>query len=256
MVGCTLMSHKASSVPRIGIPYRTRKEEVTGDADLYGNYLSAARSAGSEPVPVSLRLSTSELHAALGRLDAFILPGSPADVHPSLFKAAAHPDCSLSDPRREATDFALLEHALAEHKAVLAICYGLQTLNVFLGGTLLQDISTEIQTEIQHSWPDHKGDEPHHSVIFEPESRLRNMAVAREAVVNSSHHQSVLGPGRHLRIVARAKDGITEAVEWTGNAAWVMGVQWHPERMAGTDPLAQALFRSLVAAARKEPAQA
>lgn len=255
MVGCTLMSHQATSVPRIGIPYRTRKEELTCDVSSYGNYLVAARSAGAEPVPVSLRLSTNELHAALRPLDAFILPGSPADIHPSLFKATAHPDCSISDPRREATDFALLEHALAEHKPVLAICYGLQSLNVFLGGTLIQDISTEVQTEIQHSWPDHKGDEPHHSVIFEIESQLARMAAAREAVVNSSHHQSILGPGRGLRIVARAKDGITEAVEWTGHAGWVMGVQWHPERMAGTDPLAQALFRSLVAAARNEPAQ-
>jgi putative glutamine amidotransferase len=250
------MSNEATGVPRIGVPYRTRKEELTGDMSWYDNYLAAARSAGAEPIPVSLRLRTNELHAALRRLDAFILPGSPADVHPSLFKAEAHPDCSLSDPRREATDFALLEHALAEHKPILAICYGLQSLNVFLGGTLIQDISTEIPTEIQHSWPDHKGDEPHHSVTFQPQSRLASLAEAREAVVNSSHHQSILRPGRGLRIVASAKDGITEAVEWTGQPDWVMGVQWHPERMAGTDPLAQALFRSLVRAVHREPVQA
>ncbi len=71
--------------------------------------------------------------------------------------------------------------------------------------------------------------------------------------MNSSHHQSVLEAGRGLRIVARAADGVIEGVEWTGDANWVTGVQWHPERMAETDSLAKILFRDLVAAARRAP---
>ena len=89
-----------------------------------------------------------------------------------------------------------------------------------------------------------------------PDRSSRNCAGSTEARVNSSHHQSVKEPGRGLRIVAHAPDGVIEAVEWTGDSNWVIGVQWHPERMAPTDALAQALFRSLVsaAAARKTPA--
>ena len=71
--------------------------------------------------------------------------------------------------------------------------------------------------------------------------------------MNSSHHQAVLEPGKGLRIVARAPDGVVEAVEWTGDANWIIGVQWHPERMVGNDELARALFRELVASARKAP---
>ena len=82
---------------------------------------------------------------------------------------------------------------------------------------------------------------------------MAESARAMEAMVNSSHHQSILEPGRGLRIVARTADGVIEGVEWTGDANWVTGVQWHPERMVETDSLAQVLFRDLVAMARRAP---
>jgi putative glutamine amidotransferase len=252
------MSPEANLKPRVGIPYRTRKEELTGDFDKLEKYIQAVRQADGVPVPISLGLSLQHLEKIARTLDAVLLTGSPADVEPSLFRAARHAECAEADPDRERTDFALLEHALSEHKPILAICFGIQSLNVFLGGTLVQDIPSELGTQIQHDWENEQDQpEPFHAASIEPGSRLAQMAGASEAVVNSSHHQSVLEPGRELRVVSRAPDGVVEAVEWTGGANWVMGVQWHPERMAETDPLAQALFRDLVAAAgvRKTPAR-
>ena len=158
-----------------------------------------------------------------------------------------------ADSDRERTDFALLEHAFAEHKPVLAICYGVQSMNVFLGGTLIQDIPSALHTPIQHPWSnrDKGAPEPFHAAEIESGSRLRELAGADEVGINSSHHQSILDPGRNLRIVARAPDGVVEAVEWTGDSNWVTGVQWHPERMAESDPLSQRLFGTLMEVARK-----
>ncbi len=249
------MASGTSQKIRIGIPYRTRKEELTGDRAKYDRYVEAVRQAGGEPVEVSLALSPGELKSLERSLDAVVLTGSPADVDPSLYRARRHPAAADADPDRERTDFALLEHAIAEHKPVLAICYGTQSLNVFLGGTLIQDIPSELHTEIQHPWSSRdKGvPEPFHTAKIEPGSRLRELAAADEVRVNSSHHQSILEPGRNLRVVARAADGVIEGVEWTGDSNWVTGVQWHPERMVESDSLAQRLFASLVAAARATP---
>jgi putative glutamine amidotransferase len=246
------MVSESSQVPRVGIPYRTRKEELTGDREKYERYCEGVRRAGGEPVEISLALSPDELKEIAHALDAIVLPGSPADVEPTHFHAARHPECGEPDPKREGTDFALLKQAFAEHKSVLAICFGVQSLNVFLGGSLIQDIPSEVQTEIQHKWE--KGtSEPFHLVRIEPGSRLAQLVGQKEVNVNSSHHQSVLDLGHDLRVSAHAPDGVIEAVEWTGDSNWVTGVQWHPERMIDADSLAQALFRELVKAAHKAP---
>jgi putative glutamine amidotransferase len=240
---------------RVGIPYRTRKEELSNKRDAYDKYVAAVESQGAEAVEISLGLSAAELQHLAQTLDAVVLPGSPADLEPSLFHAARHAKTAESDADRERTDFALLGHAITEHKPVLAICYGVQSLNVFLGGPLVQDIPSAIHTEIQHAWTGHKDDEPHHDISIDAGSRLAQLAGATTAGVNSSHHQSVLQPGTNLRAVAHAADGVIEAVEWTGDANWIVGVQWHPERMVASDELARSLFHELVAAAaaRKAP---
>jgi len=249
------MSPAPATKIRVGIPYRTKKEELSNKRDAYDKYVLAVAGSAAEPVEISLGLTPEELRDLALTLDAVVLTGSPADVEPSLFHAARHPNTAEPDAARERTDFALLDHAVTEQKPVLAICYGVQSLNVFLGGPLVQDIPSEIPTKIQHAWVGHEGPEPHHDVTFEPNSRLAQIAGANQARVNSSHHQSVLRPGRDLRVVAHAPDGVIEAVEWTGDANWIVGVQWHPERMVATDVFAQALFRKLAAAAivRKAP---
>src|SRR5580698_5412448 len=247
------MGTESSQKPLVGIPYRTKKEEVTGNRLKYETYADAVRGAGGDPVEISLGLPRDELKRLAGTLDGVVLPGSPADVEPSLFHALRHPECAESDPDRERTDFALLENAFAEHKPVLAICYGIQSLNVFLGGSLVQDIPSELHSPIEHQWHGSKQGtpEPFHAVRIESGSHLKQIAGADDARVNSSHHQSIFDLGRNLRVAARAPDDVVEAVEWTGDSNWVIGVQWHPERMISTDPLAKGLFANLVAAARK-----
>jgi putative glutamine amidotransferase len=247
------MSAEKAPKPRVGIPYRTRKEELSNRREAYDKYIAAVQAAGAEPVEISLALSTPELFKLAENLDAIVLPGSPADVGPSRFHAARHPKSAEADTHREATDFALLDHAIADHKPVLAICYGVQSLNVHQGGSLVQDIPSELHTQIQHSWPGHTGPEPHHEVTLDEGSHLAQLAGAHKTFVNSSHHQAVLEPGENLKIISRAPDRVVEAVEWTGDANWIVGVQWHPERMTATDKLARALFRELVMAARKAP---
>lgn len=252
------MSQKTAQPPRIGIPYRTRKEELTGDFAKLEKYVLAARAAGAEPVVLSLGFSAPHIEKIASTLDGILLTGSPADIVPSRFGARRHPECADPDSDRERTDFALLDHAFAEQKPVLAICYGIQSLNVYLGGTLVQDIPSEVSTSIEHDWPgDAERDaDLFHTAQIEPGSRLASMAQAAEVQINSSHHQAILEPGRGLRVVSRAPDGVVEAAEWTGDSNWVMGVQWHPERTVQTHPLSQVLFRDLVAAARPAKARA
>lgn len=249
------MSVENNHVLRVGIPYRTRKEELNGERAKFERYVQAVRRTGSEPVEISLGLSAEELKKLAQTLDAIVLTGSPADVEPSLYRAARNPKSAEADPDRERTDFALLDHAFTEHKPVLAICYGMQSLNVFLGGSLIQDIPAELPTKIQHPWigREQGAPEPIHLVRFQPGARLAQLAGANEATVNSSHHQAVREPGRNLRVGANAIDGVIEGVEWIGDTNWVTGVQWHPERMAETDSLSQNLFRDLVTAARRAP---
>jgi len=244
------ISERQSS-PRVGVPYRTHDEEVRGVREKYNFYLNSITRAGGVPVEISLRLPVQELQTLVRSLDAIVLPGSPADVNPSLYHEHHRRESADADPNRERTDVALLEHTFAAGKPVLAICYGVQILNVYLGGSLIQDIASELHSPIEHAWKgrDEGRPEPYHSARAEGNSRLAKLAGASEVSVNSSHHQSVGEPGKGLRVVAHAQDGVVEAVEWTADGNWVTGVQWHPERMTD-DALAQALFGELIAAAR------
>ncbi len=250
-----LMRQDGSFNPRIGLPYRTRKEELAGEFAKIEPYTHSLRAAGAEPVVLSLGLSVDHLEKIAATLDGVLLTGSPADVDPSRFSAARHSEASDPDPHREGTDWALLRHCFGEQKPLLAICYGIQSLNVFLGGALVQDIPSELKTSIDHETSNEKlAPEVFHTVAFAADSKLAILArTTGEVRVNSSHHQSIREAGRELRVIARAPDGVVEAVEWTGDANWVVGVQWHPERMAVTDPLGQSLFKGLVQAARNVP---
>lgn len=250
-----LMRDEGSTKPRIGVPYRTKKEQVTGDRGKIHRYLKAVQLGGGEPVEIPLDLAPLELRRLAATLDGTVLSGSPADVDPAVFQASPHAKTASPDRDRERTDFALIEHCLGEKKPILAICYGIQSLNVFLGGTLVQDIPSELRSAVEHDVEsDHGSPETFHDVRIEAGSRLAELAHGSpEARVNSSHHQAVLAPGRNLRVTARAADGVIEAMEGTSDEQWVTAVQWHPERMVETDSLALSLFRSLAAAARKAP---
>ena len=245
------MTPNGPNRPRIGIPWRTSQEEVAENLPKMRNYMDAVQEAGGEPILLSLSHPES-LAAELGELEGFVLPGSPADVNPAEYGQSNHGKSEPADLPREDTDRGILSHAFALQKPVLAICYGCQLLNVFLGGTLIQDLRGETGTRIAHRKKDEVPEppsDPVHEVRFTTGSQMAKWAGATHAMVNSSHHQSIDKPGRLLRITGQAPDGIIEAVEWTGDANWVIGVQWHPERMRG-DALAERLFSELVAAAK------
>ncbi len=250
------MTLTGASAPRIGVPWRSREEEQRGARRSLELYLDAVRRAGGEPVEISLTLVESGRLTALAEtLEGLLLPGSPADVDPSWYHAERSPHCGPRDAFREQTDFALLDAACAMHKPVLAICYGLQSLNVFKGGRLLQDIATEVPGALQHDWKRSTGaPEPHHPVELVADSRLAELLGSGTKQVNSSHHQAVAVVGRDLRTVGWAPDGVVEAVEGTAAEHWVIGVQWHPERMP-ENPLTRALFAAFVNAARQMSAQ-
>ena len=240
------MSRTENQRPRVGISFRTFAEEQAGRGP--DRYAAAITAAGGEPVLLSLGLSPERLLELAHLLDAFVLPGAPADVDPQWYHAPRHERCGVADPRRDQTDFTLLDVALTEGKPVLGICFGAQSLNVYLGGTLVQDIPSQVDTNIKHDWSDRKqgAPEPHHDIRLEAESRLAKLASVDRIQVNSSHHQAILRAGRDLRVAALAPDAIIEAVEGIG-ASWLTGVQWHPERSPG-DALSVALFRDLIAA--------
>lgn len=246
--------------PRVGIPYRLAGEERAGDREEIQPYVNAVEAAGGEPRVISLLLSPDELNRLCAELDALVLPGSPADIDPARYGATARPETAEADPRREQTDTALLDWAFRAAKPVLGICYGTQLLNVYCGGTLVQDIRGELRSSLTHEWAKKSGaPEPHHPVRLVPGSLLAKLAETGDAIVNSSHHQSIRRLGRGLRVTAKAPDGVVEAVELESAAHWVVGAQWHPERQRNLMPgkadsgsrLAAALFGSLVHAARE-----
>ena len=221
------------------------------------NYFEAVRRAGGEPTEVSLSQSAEKLAAQIARLDGFVLPGSPADVEPLRYGAARHEKTKTLDPARDQTDSVILDHAIAEHKPVLAICYGCQILNVHQKGTLVQDIPVERPGKEVHGNTDlaagvKKGD-AEHDATFAAGSRLAKLAGSERAHINSSHHQAIDKAGDGLRVTARSSEGIVEGVELEGAGQWVVGVQWHPERMP-EDAFAQKIFGDFVAAVERSRA--
>lgn len=248
------MSPEIEQKPRVGIPWRTREEERQQNVEKLNYYFAAVRRAGGEPVHVSLDLNAAELKKQAAGLDGFVLPGSPADVDPARYGETRHPKTVNLDADRDQTDSVLLDHALAAHKPVLAICYGCQILNVHQGGTLVQDIPSERPGTEAHGKTDlaagaTKSDLEHNATLAAG-SQLGRLAGAEHVRINSSHHQSIERPGEKLRVTARGTDGIIEGVELESPEDWVVGVQWHPERMPD-DSFAQKLFAEFVGAARK-----
>ncbi len=203
--------------------------------------------AGGEPVRIPLDRPPAEVMKLVERCDAVLLPGSKADVDPAKYSAQRDPHTAAADPGRDHVDEMLLQDAYNMRKPILGICYGLQILNVYRSGTLLQHIESAINHEAGRSIP------IAHSVGIVPRSKLADILGTgdRPLDVNSSHHQSANLVGDGLRTVARSLDGIVEAVEGTDPDHFVLAVQWHPERSVEQDEHSRAIFSAFVEAARE-----
>ncbi len=143
-------SGSSDSPLRIGIPWRTTKEQHQGERKKLNYYFEAVKKAGAEPIDIRLNQPSVELQAQLSELDGFVLPGSPADVDPALYGSPKHHKTNQIDDNRDRTDMAILDHAFKSGKPVLAICFGCQLLNVHQKGTLIQDLGSERPQSVAH----------------------------------------------------------------------------------------------------------
>lgn len=239
----------SQSKPRIAIPVPTSGNPAYNDR-CWPQYAAAVEAVGGEAVRVALDQPPAEAARLVSTCSGVLLPGSPADVHTQKYGQEAQPETAPPDQAREATDELLLQDAFNLRKPLLGVCFGLQMMNVWRGGTLVQHLATG-----QGHAPASGAPPLMHELEISPEAALlRSFFRGGEApTINSSHHQAVDSPGDGLRIAARATgDSVVEAVEALDpNEQFVLGVQWHPERSFMTDEPSREIFTALVAAAHR-----
>jgi putative glutamine amidotransferase len=236
------------SKPRILIPEPTSNDPEYNQRGWH-QYAAAVEQAGGVPVAVPLHASQEEQAQLIASAQGVLLPGSHADINPEKWNEPLDPKSAPADPLREAADELLLQDAFNLQKPIFGICYGMQSMNVWRGGSLIQDLTTPVN----HAPGRHIAEA--HAIAVTPGSRLGSLMEAAQSaispvLVNSSHHQAVSRVGDQLQPVATSPlDGTVEAVEGAGGAPFVLGVQWHPERTCDSSPLSRELFRAFVEAA-------
>ncbi len=247
-----------SPVPRIAIPEPTSTDAAYNQRSL-PQYIHAIKAAGGIAIPIGLLESPASQVRILASCSAILLPGSPADVDPTRYGQEAVPATAARDVAREAADDLLLRDAFAQEKPVLGICFGLQSLNVWRRGSLIQDLphAPEAGAAVPGSIVNHEpGREVQnaHPVLVTPGSRLSRLKGGPEDLtlsVNSSHHQAIDHPGEQLVVAAISPvDGVIEALEGTEPRQFVVAVQWHPERSYESSDASRALFAAFMEAAR------
>jgi putative glutamine amidotransferase len=259
--------------PRIAVPVPQSFDEDYVRRSL-PQYEEAVRMAGGEPVAIPLEGTPADIMKHIKRCDGVLLPGSAADVDPAKYDAARASHTADADAKRDTVDELLLQDAYNMRKPILGICYGLQILNVYRSGTLVQHIESAVNHEAGRKVP------VAHTVEIDPGSRLAEIVESQQGAagsraetfptctdgtsetralplaVNSSHHQSADVIGDGLRIVASCPDDhVIEALEGTSPDHFVLAVQWHPERSVDDDEPSRRIFRALVEAAKKKHQQ-
>ena len=242
--------------PIIGIPTQTLHamdgipEALPESWVMNQRYSRVVASAGGLPVMIPLLDDEATLRALYDRLDGLLLPGG-LDLDPATYGEPRRPDCGRVDPDRDRVELQFARWAVAEGKPVFGLCRGLQIVNVALGGTLYQDIASQLTGAIKHDYFPTAGysrDHLAHEVTVSSGSRLGSVVGAAPLRVNSMHHQAVkdLAPG--LIPTAVAPDGVVEAVE-APDEPFLVGVQWHPESLVERDPRMHRLLAGFVEAA-------
>ncbi len=277
--------------PRIAIPM-PHSIDCEYSERAIPQYERAVELSGGKPVRIALDRPSGEIEKMVAGCEGVLLPGSKADVDPARFKSDRSRHTAAADPRRDCIDQLLLRGAYQLRKPILGICYGLQSLNVFRGGSLVQHIP-DFLPQARRNRVNHEAGRKvpvAHTVEIEEastlekvlrgDSRSRRSDAAGESnrpghpgpgaarattrglafeqkltlPVNSSHHQSADAIGNDLRITARCPDdGIIEALEGTDPNHFVLAVQWHPERSLDRDEASRKIFRALIEAATRPP---
>jgi putative glutamine amidotransferase len=215
---------------RVLIPFRNAKKVIP--------YAEAARSGGAEPVTASV-----EQKLSLAGFCGLLLMGG-TDVNPARFGAAPRPETDPPDDERDEAELALIHEAIEQDLPIFGICRGLQILNVYHGGTLVQHLEASARHDPEKD--DHSG--PAHEVAFVPASKLAQIAAAATWQVNSRHHQAVLKLGPSLHVAARdVEDGTVEGIE-RHDKRFMLAVQWHPEDQTKKQPQQLRLFEGFAAA--------
>lgn len=239
--------------PRIAIPVPHSGDREYAERSL-PQYERAVEMAGGEAVRIPLDQPPAEVMKLIERCDAVLLPGSKADVDPAKYDAERDAQTAPSDAGRDTVDELLLQDAYNMRKPILGICYGLQILNVYRTGTLVQHIESPVNHAAGRKVA------VAHPIQVVPASKLAEIIGWRSGSpdgpslvvpVNSSHHQAADVVGDGLRVGARStQDGVIEALEGTAADHFVLAVQWHPERSVDDDEASRRIFRALVHAAR------
>jgi putative glutamine amidotransferase len=233
--------------PLIGLTTTLPTSKSSGPlADRIQAYVRAVERAGGLPLLVPYGLDGATRRALFERLDGLLLTGG-GDVSPLHYGQSALDGLHSLDSARDETELQMAHWAAGEGKPLLAICRGLQVINVAAGGTLFQDLPSQRPGPIRHDPDDQPSELPVHEVTLAEGSALASCLAAETVQVNSAHHQAIDQAGQGLRLTAFAPDGVVEGAELEGHP-YYLGVQWHPERLPAQDRSA-ALFAGLVAAA-------
>lgn len=216
------------SAPRIGITGTTRRYDGADRSTVNAAYVRSVIGAGGIPLVLPPLMGANHAEEIIEVLDGLVLSGGE-DVDPRHYGQSPHPTVANNiDPLRDAQELALFKLAQNRSLPVLAICRGIQLVNVALGGTLWQDLPSDKPGALAHNQPDGRTARTH-SVEITPGSRIEQALGATRIEVNTFHHQSIrdLAPG--LVVTAKAPDGEIEGVESPKGAPWLLAVQWHPE---------------------------
>lgn len=213
---------------------------------LNATYAAALESAGLTPLLIAPHLSATTSALVLEASTGLVLTGG-VDIDPARYGEPPNgSDMATVSDVRDAQEIGLLRAALERGIPVLAICRGMQIVNVALGGSLIQDIASQVPGACEHRQPGDRG-APTHAVSVKAGTLLENILGTTGIHTNSLHHQAISRPGAGIVVTARASDGVVEAVEVEGRT-WAVGVQWHPEEMSGRDAHADRLFAAFARA--------
>jgi len=238
--------------PRIGITMRIELE--TDRFYLARHYSEAVEAAGGAPVHISLIPARDYISSLMEGLDGILLPGSDSDVDPLLYDRQPHPKLGSVHPLKDSTDMLVLEEVERRKLPLLAICFGMQILNVTRGGTLVQDIGSELPEAIKHEQGKPRDRRSHRVRLLEG-SLLASLAGRESALVNSHHHQAIETVGKELVATAWTSDGLVEALEDPRGDRFALAVQWHPEIAWEADDFSKAIFERFIEATSEDGAR-